>query len=168
MAITLWGYSHSSYALLPLILLQNSFKSLDGLRTCCSSSELILEVYFFQASLFFSIENAKFWPSILVNFGYFVANLRTFGCTEIDIYIRYAPPLHIITTLQFSKLITFPSGPWQLCQLQRLRANGNNPKNRPDLDWSGYWIRCLHRSNYSTIQPLTVIGQNFYPILTST
>ena len=117
---------------------------------------------------FFSIENAKFWPSILVNFGYFVANLRTFGCTEIDRYIRYAPPLHIITTLQFSKLITFPSGPWQLCQLQRLRANGNNPKNRPDLDWSGYWIRCLHRSNYSTIQPLTVIGQNFYPILTST
>ena len=40
------------------------------------------------------------------NFGYFVANLRTFGCTEIDRYIRYAPPCHIITTLQFSKLIS--------------------------------------------------------------
>ena len=33
-------------------------------------------VYFFQASLLHSTEHTKFWP-ILVNFGYFVANLRT-------------------------------------------------------------------------------------------
>ena len=34
-------------------------------------------ICFFKASVLFSIENAKIWP-IFANFGYFVANLRTF------------------------------------------------------------------------------------------
>ena len=55
-------------------------------------------VCFFEASVFFSIENAIFCPTlqcIVGNFGYFVTNVRTFWCsftrqnsswTEIDKY----------------------------------------------------------------------------------
>ena len=37
-------------------------------------------IFHFWAGVLFSIENAKFWP-ILINLGYFVANLFTFQCT---------------------------------------------------------------------------------------
>ena len=37
-------------------------------------------LYFFQAGVIFSKENANFWP-ILTNFGYYVRNLHTFWCT---------------------------------------------------------------------------------------
>ena len=78
----------------PNILLQ-FFKHIFGLPVIdlplnkydCERKEVCLleppqpaVVYFFQAGVNLSIENAKFWP-ILTNFGYFLANLRTFRCT---------------------------------------------------------------------------------------
>ena len=54
--------------------ISNRFKF--GISNRATTTQLAV-VYFFRASVLFTIENAKFWP-ILTNLGCFVANLRFF------------------------------------------------------------------------------------------
>ena len=63
---------------------------LGRLKTTCvctiadiSHNQTIDVGVLFRGGVLFSIEYAKFWPilALMTNFGYFVANLRAFGCT---------------------------------------------------------------------------------------